>query len=127
MERKPGASGNTLSDFVKVELSSASSWVYVSGQVSRSPDRVRQTLSEQAGTCFEQIDALLHEAGGSLADVVRITAFVTTLEGYPEYNRVRGEFFHAGLPASATVQVAGLLGEGTLIEIDAVACLARRI
>ena len=39
---------------------------------------------------------------------------------YGDYNRVRGERFGANLPASAAVQVAGLL-RGALIEIDAVA------
>ena len=39
---------------------------------------------------------------------------------YAEYSRVRGERFGKNLPASAAVQVAGLL-QGALIEIDAVA------
>jgi 2-iminobutanoate/2-iminopropanoate deaminase len=57
---------------------------------------------------------------GSLAHVVRVTAWLTSLDEYGEYNRVRGERFGTNLPASAAVQVAGLL-RGALIEIDAVA------
>jgi len=62
----------------------------------------------------------LRAVGGSLEHVVRITAWLTSLDEYGEYNRVRGERFGASLPASAAVQVAGLL-RGALIEIDAVA------
>jgi enamine deaminase RidA (YjgF/YER057c/UK114 family) len=49
-----------------------------------------------------------------------VTAWLTSLDEYAEYNRVRGERFGSNLPASAAVQVAGLL-RGALIEIDAIA------
>ena len=52
--------------------------------------------------------------------MVKINAFVTNLEEYPEYAKVRAERFGERLPASATVMVAGLL-VGAHIEIDAVA------
>jgi enamine deaminase RidA (YjgF/YER057c/UK114 family) len=54
---------------------------------------------------------------------VRITAFMTSLDAYGEYAEVRSEVFGDTLPASATVQVAGLL-VGAQIEIDAVAFVA---
>ena len=77
-------------------------------------------MAEQANGCIDQIEAALRAVGGSLQHVVRITAWLTRLDEYGEYNRVRGERFGANLPASAAVQVAGLL-RGALIEIDAVA------
>jgi 2-iminobutanoate/2-iminopropanoate deaminase len=55
-----------------------------------------------------------------LSHVVRITAFITNLDEYAGYAKVRAEVFGDQLPASATVQVAGLL-VGAQIEIDAVA------
>jgi enamine deaminase RidA (YjgF/YER057c/UK114 family) len=55
-----------------------------------------------------------------MSDVVKINAFVTSLENYGEYAKVRNEVFGDQMPASATVQVAGLL-VGAQIEIDAVA------
>ena len=89
--------------------------VYVSGNIS-----ARGSMAEQANGCIDEIEAALRAVGGSLEHVVRITAWLTSLDQYAEYNRVRGERFGANLPASAAVQVAGLL-RGALIEIDAIA------
>ena len=113
IERIPVTSGASYSKAVVV--SGPGRTVYVSGHLA--PGR---TMAEQTSGCFDQIEAALKAAGGSLANVVRITAWLTSLDEYAQYNRVRGERFGANLPASAAVQVAGLL-QGALIEIDAVA------
>jgi 2-iminobutanoate/2-iminopropanoate deaminase len=98
-----------------VAVSGAGKTVYVSGNIARGG-----SMAEQTNGCFDQIDAALRAVGGSLKHVVRITAWLTSLDEYAEYGRVRGERFGANLPASAAVQVAGLL-QGAVIEIDAVA------
>jgi len=113
IERVAGRSGASFSRAVAV--SGPGKTVYVSGTIARGG-----TLAEQANGCIDQIEAALREAGGSLEHVVRITAWLTRLDEYAEYNRVRAERFKDHLPASAAVQVAGLL-QGALIEIDAVA------
>ena len=113
IERVPGSGAATYSKAVVV--SGAGRTVYVSGGLSP-----KGSMAEQANACFDQIDEALRAVGGSLAHVVRITAWLTSLDEYGEYNRVRGERFGADLPASAAVQVAGLL-RGALIEIDAIA------
>ena len=113
IERLPGVKGASFSKAVAV--SGPGKTVYVSGHLA--PGR---TLAEQANGCFDQIEDALRPLGGSLANVVRITAFLTSLDEYAQYARVRGERFGSNLPASAAVQVAGLL-QGALIEIDAVA------
>lgn len=111
--RVPGRGGATFSKAVAV--SGPGKTVYVSGHLARG-----NTLAEQTNGCIDQIEEALRAVGGSLEHVVRITAWLTRLDEYAEYNRVRGERFGANLPASAAVQVAGLL-QGALIEIDAVA------
>jgi enamine deaminase RidA (YjgF/YER057c/UK114 family) len=98
-----------------VAVTGAGKTVYVSGHLAAGA-----TLAEQTNGCLDQIEAALRPLGGSLQHVVRITAWLTSLDKYAEYARVRGERFGANLPASAAVQVAGLL-QGALIEIDAVA------
>jgi enamine deaminase RidA (YjgF/YER057c/UK114 family) len=113
IQRVPGGGTATFSKAVAV--SGPGKTVYVSGNISP-----RGSVSEQANGCFDEIEAALRAAGGSLAHVVRVTAWLTSLDEYGEYNRVRGERFGTNLPASAAVQVAGLL-RGALIEIDAVA------
>ena len=113
IERVPGARGASFSKAVAV--SGAGRTVYVSGHIA--PGR---SMVEQTNGCFDQIEAALRAVGGSLEHVVRITAWLTSLDEYAEYARVLGDRFGANLPASAAVQVAGLL-HGALIEIDAVA------
>lgn len=113
IERVPGAGSASFSKAVVV--SGAGRTVYVSGNISP-----RGSMAEQANGCIDEIEAALREVGASLDHVVRITAWLTSLDQYGEYSRVRGERFGANLPASAAVQVAGLL-RGALIEIDAVA------
>src|SRR5687768_286103 len=113
IERIPGARGATFSRAVAV--SGTGKTVYVSGHLAPG-----KSMAEQTNGCFDQIEQALKAAGASLAHVVRITAWLTSLDEYAAYARVRGERFGATLPASAAVQVAGLL-QGALIEIDAVA------
>jgi enamine deaminase RidA (YjgF/YER057c/UK114 family) len=112
IERVPGAGSASFSKAVVV--SGAGRTVYISGNISP-----RGSMADQANGCIDEIEAALRAVGGSLEHVVRITAWLTSLDQYGEYNRVRGERFGAALPASAAVQVAGLL-RGALIEIDAV-------
>src|SRR6185436_16069807 len=99
-----------------VVVSGPGKTVYVSGHLSAKGG----SMAEQTNACFDQIEDALRAGGGSLANVVRITAWLTGLEEYAEYSRVRGERFGKNLPASAAVQVAGLL-QRALIEIDAFA------
>ena len=113
IERVPGTGSATFSKAVAV--SGAGRTVYVSGNITP-----KGSMAEQANGCIDQIESALRAVGGTLDHVVRITAWLTALDEYGEYNRVRGERFGAHLPASAAVQVAGLL-RGALIEIDAIA------
>jgi 2-iminobutanoate/2-iminopropanoate deaminase len=113
IQRVPG--GGTASFSKAVAVSGAGKTVYVSGNISP-----RGSLADQTNGCIDEIASALRAVGGTLEHVVRITAWLTSLDEYAEYNRVRGERFGTNLPASAAVQVAGLL-RGALIEIDAVA------
>ena len=113
IQRVPGGGPATFSKAVAV--SGPGKTIYVSGNLSP-----KGSLADQTNGCFDLIEAALRDVGGSLEHVVRITAWLTSLDEYREYNRVRGERFGKNLPASAAVQVAGLL-QGALIEIDAVA------
>jgi 2-iminobutanoate/2-iminopropanoate deaminase len=98
--------------------------IYVSGNVGFGPDGkvVSGGMGAEARATFDNIERTLGELGATMSDVVKINAFVTTLDDYAEYAQARVERFGELLPASATVQVAGLL-VGAHIEIDAVAFL----
>src|SRR6478672_7751266 len=91
--------------------------IYVSGVIGTF-----DTLAEQTSSCFDQIEQALAAHGATLASVVRITSYLTSLDEYGDFSRIRGERFGEDLPSSTAVQVAGLLFDG-LIEIDAIAFL----
>ena len=114
IDRRPDPNGASYSSSVAVQ-GERGRWVYVSGVIA-SGDR----LADQTRGCFGQIGEALAGHGGVLADVVRITTYLTSLDGYGDFARIRGETFPGALPASTAVQVTGLL-RGALIEIDAVA------
>jgi enamine deaminase RidA (YjgF/YER057c/UK114 family) len=96
--------------------------IHVSGNVGFGDDGkvVSGGMGAEARATFANIEKTLKAAGAEMSHVVKINAFVTNLDGYAEYAKVRSEVFGDQLPASATVQVAGLL-VGAQIEIDAIA------
>jgi 2-iminobutanoate/2-iminopropanoate deaminase len=102
--------------------------IYVSGTVGLGPDGklVQGGMRAEANATLDNIERTLEAAGADISHVVKINAFVTSLEEYPAYAAVRSERFGDKLPASATVQVAGLL-MGAHIEIDAVAFVPETI
>ena len=55
-----------------------------------------------------------------MADVVKITCFLTDVANYPAYSKVRSETFPSDPPASSTVVVAGLVRPELLVEVEAV-------
>jgi 2-iminobutanoate/2-iminopropanoate deaminase len=66
---------------------------------------------------------VLQAAGGSLADVVKTTIFLTDLQDFALVNEVYGGYFAQSPPARATVQVSAL-PRGAQVEIEAIAVLA---
>jgi enamine deaminase RidA (YjgF/YER057c/UK114 family) len=96
--------------------------IHVSGNVGFGDEGkvVSGGMEAEARATLANIERTLKAAGAELSHVVRITAFITNLDEYAGYAKVRAEVFGDQLPASATVQVAGLL-VGAQIEIDAVA------
>lgn len=84
---------------------------------------VGHDIASQARFIFERMGEILKAAGASFADVVQTTDYITTTDGYAATADVRREFIDEPFPAATGVIVAGLLREGALIEIDAVAVL----
>jgi enamine deaminase RidA (YjgF/YER057c/UK114 family) len=70
---------------------------------------------------YEKFARLLEAAGVGFEHVVETTEYITTTQNYRGTAAVRREFFRPPYPTATGVIVSGLLREGALIEISAVA------
>ncbi|HVO53685.1 MAG TPA: RidA family protein [Solirubrobacterales bacterium] len=120
IERVPSSfAPSSFSDAVAVD--GPGRWIQVAGQVGLDPDgKVAGDLATQANTSLDHVERILTQAGASLCHVVKLTVYLTSLDNYAEFSKVRAERFAEGLPASVAVQVAGLLLDAE-IEIEALA------
>ncbi len=73
----------------------------------------------QAKYALARIGRALAEAGAGFEHVVRTRMFVTDISRWEEYGRAHGEVFRDIRPASAILEVKGLITPGLLIEIEA--------
>ena len=96
---------------------------YIAGMVSRGSDGkvVAGDEYEQAKMIFLKIKHLVEAAGGAMADVVKVTIFVTDITQREKVWRARREFFTGNFPASTLVQIAALAEPSLKVEIEAVA------
>jgi 2-iminobutanoate/2-iminopropanoate deaminase len=101
---------------------------YVSGMTARGGDaKELRGLDEyeQAKIIFGKIKSLVEAAGGAMADVVKITVFVTEITNNTKVWAARREFFTGDFPASTLVEVSALAAPEILVEIEAVAHLGK--
>ena len=77
---------------------------------------------EQTRQVFRNIQAALAAAGATMADVVKLTIFLTNMADLPAFRQARDEFIDVDRPpASSLVQVAGLVNPDFRVEIEAIA------
>jgi reactive intermediate/imine deaminase len=95
--------------------------VITAGQVGYDEDGklVGGGIREQTQQTLTNLERCLSAAGCTLADVLKVTAFIADLADLEGYNEVYASFFDAPYPARSTVQVG--LPPGLLIEIEATA------
>ena len=98
---------------------------YVAGMIARGKDGkiVDGDEYEQAKDIFAKIRNLVEAAGGTMADVVKVSIFVTDIKQREKVWRARREVFSGDFPASTLVQVAALAEPSVKVEIEAVAYL----
>ena len=100
--------------------------VYLSGQIPLDPqtmELVEGDIGARARRVFDNLAAVMQEAGGSLSDIVKLTIYLVDLEQFGQVNEVMAEYFDSPFPSRATVAVAAL-PKGAPIEVEAVAHLA---
>jgi len=97
--------------------------VHLSGQIGLDPVTMQLVEGIEAQIVrvrvFDNLKAVAEAAGGSLADIVKLTVFLTDLANFPLVNQVMARYFSTPFPARAVVGVAALPRDA-LVEADAI-------
>lgn len=104
----------------------AGGFLFCSGQVALDPETgqlVGSDVQDQTHQVFANIRAVLAEAGLGLADVVKTTVYLQTMDDFSAMNGIYAEAFGDHRPARSTVAVAGL-PVGARVEIEVMAALS---
>ena len=98
--------------------------VFVAGQIPLDPatGAMPGDIAEQTRLALTNVRAVVEAAGGSLADVVKTTVFLTDLDDFGAMNAVYATFFAEQPPARACVEVARL-PKGARVEVEAIAAI----
>ena len=117
--RAPAAIG-TYSQAVKVDRT-----VFLSGQIPLDPSTMQLVgggAAEQIRRVFDNLAAVAEAAGGSLADTVKLTIYLTDLAHFPLVNEIMAQYFAEPYPARAAIGVAQLPRDAA-VEMDAILVL----
>ena len=101
---------------------SAGGFTFVSGQVAINPetgDLMNASIQDQAEQVIKNLTAICKEANGSLADIVKLTIYITDMNDFAVVNETMQKYFSEPYPARATVEVSAL-PLGVNVEMDAV-------
>ena len=101
----------------------ANGFVFVAGQVGLQPDHtelVGDGIVEQTEQAFDNLAAILEEAGSGLDRIVKTTVFLDDFSDFAAMNEVYGRRVGDPPPARSTVEVAAL-PSGAKVEIEAIA------
>ena len=101
--------------------------LFTAGQIALDPSTgtiVEGGIAAQTARVLENLSAILAAAGAGWSDVVKTTIYLTDLSHFGTVNDLYASALGTARPARSTVQVSAL-PRGALVEIDAVAQIAR--
>ncbi len=75
----------------------------------------------QARQTFENLRAVLDEAGASVDAIVKLNVYLTDIALLRDYSRIRAEYVPGPAPAGTAVQVVALAIPGMMLEVEAIA------
>ena len=98
--------------------------LFISGQVALDKDGKlvgEGDLRAQAVQVLDNIKAILDDAGAAMADIVKVTVYVTDIRAFDDIADIRERYFPNDGPASVICEVSALAWPEFMIEIEAVA------
>ena len=109
-----------------IKVSQAQTILFLSGQVAYTDEggvAHAGDFKAQARGTYQAIKAMVESQGGTMANVVKITTYLTDMRHRLELAPVREEFFGKKAPASTMVQISALAHPDWMIEIEAIAVI----
>ncbi len=103
----------------------AGNLLFVSGQIPMARDGSgirRGTIEEETRQALDNLKAVLEDAGSGLAQVVKVSAFLSDMNDFAAFNQVYKEYFPSECPARICIQ-AGRLPLDSKVEVEAIAIL----
>ena len=97
--------------------------LFCSGQVPLEPstgELVKEDIEGQARRCLQNLSAVAEAAGGSLANAVRCTVYLTDMGDFAAVNEVYATFFDDDAPPARVAYGVAALPKGAHVEIDAI-------
>lgn len=99
----------------------AGDFLFISGQASvdfKTSSFILGSIEEETARTMDNIKAIVHAAGATMADVVKSTIHLSDIADFDKFNKVYGTYFTGVKPARTTVQ--SVLAEGICVEIDCI-------
>lgn len=99
--------------------------VYLSGQIPLDPDGMQlcsEDIQEQIDQVLTNLAAVCVAAGGTLANIVKLTVYLTDLSHFPLINETMSRYFSQPYPARAAIEVSAL-PRGAKVEMDGIMVL----
>ena len=99
--------------------------LFISGQAGADDDGkiVEGGFRVQGEQAFANLRRALEAGGSSLADVIKVTIFVTHMGNFKDVVELRRKFFSKPYPADTIAQVTALYDPAVMIEIEAIAAV----
>lgn len=124
----PASMGHAIEQFGYAPAMRAGDFLFVAGQLGR--DDAMQVIADpeaQFTRAWENVATILHEAGGTLRDIVDVVTFHVGLrEHLALYKAVRDRFMQGHTPPWTAIGVSELSRPGLLVEIKVTAWLGSR-
>jgi len=100
--------------------------LFISGQVALDRDGKlvgEGNLRAQAVQVLENIKTIVEAEGATMADIVKVTVYVTDIRAFDDIADIREGYFPSDGPASVICEVSALAWPEFMIEVEAVAAV----
>ena len=100
--------------------------LYIAGQVARDVQGKlvgKGDFETQARQVYTNLENILHETGGGLKNIVKMTTILTHYGNLESYRKIRNEFFGDIMPPNTLLIIESLASPDFMIEVEASAVL----